>query len=266
MPICPRCGSTRASYELRAAGTTSKSNYYRTGIKNSWFIPAGQKRYKSKRHQKTVGICHDCGYRWEPESKSNYGCLTSGLAIVVIIALIVGLFRACFKNDGAAESISSNDTSISDYEENTEFLEKKFVIETDWLKYYEENNIYVIPVYADVMFDYGKNYIGHTADTVITIYKVQSNYIAAHTENDKSNNEYSLKFYFEDRNEIKLLNTGDIVEIVGVINSDYPLSLQNCHVVSYGNDAVAKNNELKEAMNNQIYYAEAYQRQLDEKQ
>lgn len=72
MAKCPRCGSSKFRYELRAAGTRSKSNYYRTGVGDSWFFPAGQKTRKSQRKQKAVGFCPDCGYI---EEKQERGCL-----------------------------------------------------------------------------------------------------------------------------------------------------------------------------------------------
>ena len=61
MPTCPKCGSHRFHYELRSAGTRSKTTYYRTGHK-SWFLPSGYRTHQSQRKQKSVGICPDCGY------------------------------------------------------------------------------------------------------------------------------------------------------------------------------------------------------------
>lgn len=62
MAVCPKCGSNNFRYELREAETRSHTNYYRTGIKKSWFVPAGRKIYRSRRMQKAVGVCADCGY------------------------------------------------------------------------------------------------------------------------------------------------------------------------------------------------------------
>lgn len=73
MGICPNCGSQRFRYELRDAGTRSKSNYYRTGVKNSWIVPSGQKTYNSQRKQKAVGFCPDCGYIEDKQAQQKSG-------------------------------------------------------------------------------------------------------------------------------------------------------------------------------------------------
>lgn len=91
MANCPRCGSPKFRYELRAAGTRSKSNYYRTGIDDSWVIPAGQKTYKSQRKQKSVGFCPNCGYI---EEKQEKGCLFYLLCLLFFpISLSIWFYR-----------------------------------------------------------------------------------------------------------------------------------------------------------------------------
>lgn len=74
MAICPKCGSNKFHYELRSAGTRSKSNYYKTGFDDNWVIPAGQKTYKSDRRQKAIGFCPNCGYveDKQPQQKSGW--------------------------------------------------------------------------------------------------------------------------------------------------------------------------------------------------
>lgn len=81
MARCPRCGGNRFHYELRAAGTSAKS-YYKKGRKN----------YKSKRHQKSVGICPDCGYT---EEKYEKGCLFYILCIILFpIPLSIWFYKS----------------------------------------------------------------------------------------------------------------------------------------------------------------------------
>ena len=92
MAVCPNCGSHNFRYELRAAGTRSTTNYYRTGVKNSWVLPAGQKTYHSQRKQKAVGICLDCGYVEERQEK---GCLFYLLCLLFFpISLSVWFYKA----------------------------------------------------------------------------------------------------------------------------------------------------------------------------
>lgn len=94
MAKCPRCGRSHFRYELRSAGTRSKSNYYRTGIKNSWFIPAGQKSRNSQRDQKSIGICPDCGYIEEQKEK---GCIYYLLYLLFLpIIATVWFYRTDF--------------------------------------------------------------------------------------------------------------------------------------------------------------------------
>lgn len=91
MANCPRCGSLKFRYELRAAGTRSTSNYYRTGFGDNWIVPAGQKTYKSRRKQKSVGFCPDCGY---VEEKQERGCLFYLLCLLFFpISLSVWFYR-----------------------------------------------------------------------------------------------------------------------------------------------------------------------------
>ncbi|MGN0735184.1 MAG: hypothetical protein ACI4LP_05125 [Anaerovoracaceae bacterium] len=92
---CPMCGSTNIQFEARPAGTKSKSNYYRTGIKNSWVLPAGQKTYKSRRNYKTVCLCKNCGHLWDKKSAVSaavWKLLGWMCFIAVYIAVVVAIF------------------------------------------------------------------------------------------------------------------------------------------------------------------------------
>ena len=94
-PNCPKCGSFNTKFEMRSAGTRAKSNYYRTGIKNSWIIPAGQKTYKSKRKYKSMCLCQNCGYLWTPPNPGDIALgkfVVSAFYIIVYLALIVAVF------------------------------------------------------------------------------------------------------------------------------------------------------------------------------
>ena len=68
---CPRCGSHNITFQLRHAGTTSTTNYYRHGVKSSWIIPAGRKTRSSQTHQKSIGLCQSCGYSWVASSEKS---------------------------------------------------------------------------------------------------------------------------------------------------------------------------------------------------
>lgn len=63
--VCPRCGSDHTDVKLRSAGTSSKTDYFRTGSKG-WFIPSGQRTTSSQRHYTSIALCKDCGHVWWP--------------------------------------------------------------------------------------------------------------------------------------------------------------------------------------------------------
>lgn len=83
---CPKCGSEEIKFNLRSAGTESRSNYYRTGIKKSWFIPAGMKSRKSNRKHKVICVCQNCGHCWE---KTGILDTVFGIAVVIIVLSVV---------------------------------------------------------------------------------------------------------------------------------------------------------------------------------
>ena len=91
MARCPKCGSGNVVFQLRHAGTASSTNYYRTGVKSSWFIPAGRKTRRSNTRQKSVGLCHNCGYSWVASSeKSGWFYLLCFLFLpITILALLI---------------------------------------------------------------------------------------------------------------------------------------------------------------------------------
>ena len=138
MPKCPNCGSSRFHYELRSAGTTSTTRYYRTGIKKSWLIPSGRRSYSSKRNQVTVGICPDCGYTDRQQSQGGNGCATI-IGIIIIIAIASGLFRSCSNtgldtsSPGQTASVASETQSVNQIwaTEYTPITDFKYYIDHD---------------------------------------------------------------------------------------------------------------------------------------
>ncbi len=94
---CPQCGSTNIRFDMRSAGTKSKSNYYRTGIKNSWILPAGQKTYKSNRRYKTMCLCQNCGNLWErkdPAIKATLKAVFLLCCAITYLSMIVASFSS----------------------------------------------------------------------------------------------------------------------------------------------------------------------------
>lgn len=103
---CPKCGSDQVKVELRSAGTTSKTNYYRTGVKKSWFIPSGYKTRESQRNYKSIAVCQNCGHHWEVGTP---GCLTTVISWVIVIAILVVAFKACSGSSSNSSADSPSD-------------------------------------------------------------------------------------------------------------------------------------------------------------
>lgn len=70
MATCPKCSGKNVRFHREPAGTSYKSYYRRTGVKNSWILPAGIRNGRRKISHRTVGVCSDCGYTWEVEDDS----------------------------------------------------------------------------------------------------------------------------------------------------------------------------------------------------
>lgn len=94
MAICPNCGGENFHYQLRSAGTNSKTKYYRTGVRKSRVLPAGKMKHQSERKEQSVGICPDCGYIEKKQEKSRKADLSYLLYIFVWpILLSVWFFK-----------------------------------------------------------------------------------------------------------------------------------------------------------------------------
>lgn len=96
MAKCPKCGSSNVTFQLRHAGTTSSTHYYRHGVKSSWIIPAGRKTRRSDTRQKSVGLCQSCGYSWTASSEPS-GWFYLLCILFFPITLVVLLVRAIIK-------------------------------------------------------------------------------------------------------------------------------------------------------------------------
>ena len=89
---CSRCGGTHVKVELRPAGTTSTTNYYRTGSKNSILFPSNQRTHSSQRNYKSIAFCQDCGDYWEIVSSDELRMIEQGKRHLKRI----GIFLLCF--------------------------------------------------------------------------------------------------------------------------------------------------------------------------
>lgn len=84
-PVCPMCGSNQIKFQMRSAGTQGSANYYHIHSRKSWVFPSWHKTYRSKRKYKSVGLCQNCGYCFEPY-------LERGFLYYFLCLLILPLF------------------------------------------------------------------------------------------------------------------------------------------------------------------------------
>lgn len=149
---CPKCGSDQVKFELRSAGTTSKTNYYRTGVKKSWFIPSGYKTRESQRNYKSIAVCQNCGHHWEVGAP---GFLTTVISWVIIIAILVVAFKACSSSssNSSADSPADETQEVSIWaSEYTPLSDFEYYIDEEaiFLKKYigESKKVYIAPSYT----------------------------------------------------------------------------------------------------------------------
>ena len=93
---CPRCNSNNVSVKREYAGSTYRSNYMRTGVKSSWFIPSGVKEGSRTSRYRTIALCQNCGSSWEISSNSSTG--PSLISIIVIVAIILFGYKYFIKD------------------------------------------------------------------------------------------------------------------------------------------------------------------------
>lgn len=81
MATCPHCGSSKIRYSREHSSTVRNSSYRRTRR-------GGRGHSYSDFNYKTVAICKDCGFSWNPEAR---GCLLCILALC-LLPVIVNIF------------------------------------------------------------------------------------------------------------------------------------------------------------------------------
>lgn len=121
---CRRCGGTHIKVELRSAGTTSTTNYYRTGAKNSILFPSNQRTHNSQRNYKSIAFCQDCGDYWEIVSSDELRMIEQGKRYlkrigIVLLCLFVFLFISSFADSDTTDPSkiwASEYTPLSDFE------------------------------------------------------------------------------------------------------------------------------------------------------
>lgn len=148
MPNCPKCGSSRFHYELRAGGTSSTTRYYRTGIKKSWIIPSGRRSYTSSREQHTIGICPDCGYTERQQSKRGDGCATI-LGTIIILAIVFAVFRSCTgiessKNSGSLKATTNQEAQNNEPGHENSIWASEYTPISDFKYYIDHDKIVIV--------------------------------------------------------------------------------------------------------------------------
>lgn len=164
-----------------------------------------------------------------------------GYIIYGLILLFTVLLLTIFGIATSESSNTSNNTSTNEYIEEIEEIEDTSEKE-DWLQYYKDNDISVVYVPQDILYEYGSSYSGKTVVTAITVINTDDNSLAATTDNNDTYF-YSIKAYFNDINEKNMINEGEHIIISGVVKEedDYKLfesqktvTLEDSHIITKG--------------------------------
>ena len=175
------------------------------------------------------------------------------LAFIAIFSTLINPKKNNSQQETSSRSLPNEDVS------NTELPEPSpYIVSTDWRQVYSDNGDNVIDVHSDVFATYGSYFSGSYVDTVVEIGTISKNKIQSSSETSSGSDVYNFQFNFDDPGELVGLAVGDVVEIIGTIEGGTPIIVNQCHIVSYGEYAQTKNNELTDTKDNQIYYAKAY--------
>lgn len=105
MASCPKCKSTRISFQREYIGTESTTKYYRTSNRTR------TRRYSSKRKRKTSCLCKDCGYSWYKwEFKDTLDFI---IGVIIIVFIVSAIINGC---GSQKELTTGSDDSFAEYE------------------------------------------------------------------------------------------------------------------------------------------------------
>lgn len=161
------------------------------------------------------------------------GYIIYGLILLFTILLLIIPSVVTSEN-----SNTSNNTLTNEYMEQIEDTSEK----EDWLQYYKDNDISVVYVPQDILYEYGSLYSGKTVVTAITVVNTDDNSLAATTDNNDTYF-YSIKAYFNDINEKNMINEGEHIIISGVVKeededklfeSQKTVTLEDSHIITKG--------------------------------
>ncbi len=178
-------------------------------------------------------------------------------AVLAIIGIIIAIFLE--PNHNTADNADDTDLIIAEDTAETSIEEVEIVsepdIQTDWFEYYADQGIEVIPVDADILYQYNEYYSGAVVYTAFKVADTQKGQLKAHTDSNDSFF-YSIVCYFEDDNEINGVEKENVVSVIGSVEEFMGANLQDCHLVSTGEAAEEEMAELAANTTEQIQYAE----------
>lgn len=132
MAVCPKCNSTNVKFSREAKGSTYHSSYKRTGVKSSWFIPAGMRDGKRNIKYDTVAVCQNCGNTWCVAQKGEIlvGKIVGGFLIFSVVLGIITSILGNGNSTGVNQSGGqtnhsvwlSGNTDIEDFKYKTDGL------------------------------------------------------------------------------------------------------------------------------------------------
>lgn len=112
----------------------------------------------------------------------------------------------------------------------------------NWLSSYGYDSSEVLIVSADILYEYGKSYVGKTIVTSIIVEDKATRSLKANTDNNDTYS-FSVVAEFSDKNEISTVKEGDTVIVLGVVEemntislfgADKTVTLSKSHLITSG--------------------------------
>ena len=198
--------------------------------------------------EKSAKICPQCGSKLPKPFYKKWW-----FWVIIVLAIIIFTPTEDTNSDG------NTPTSSLENENNANLTDA----ETSWLDYYAKNNIEVVKVPADILYEYGVAYAGKVVCTSIKIDENSTDMLKATTENNETM-AFSIVAQFEDKNEISNYEENETVVITGQVDEDFSgilgteksVNMKDCHIVSNSDNLNILAEEIEKTREEQKKYAE----------
>lgn len=199
------------------------------------------------------------------------GSVFGGLFIILVLLFIIGISFPSDSDTNISNSITTSSKAPQTVTEapTTEPIDLNKEAQDKWREELENEEYSELD--SSVLYEYAEYYIDSTVLTAVNIKEIDKSdgIIKVDTENNDSLF-FSIIFNFDDETELDNYNTGDIVEVYGVVKEKSTLGdtvqVYSCHIVSSGEIANSKMDTLSENINFQKEEVEKLKEALEKEQ